>query len=114
MITSRRGPLTYETVLSKPGGLALIVLNAIGAIVYVFRASPSWAIPQERAAGINSITGEPFVWFAGILPVAAVFFLLNLIWGSLILVRGRWKSGSFWLLAALIWCVAIGIDFAHH
>jgi len=112
MITSHRGTLTYETHFAQPGSLALLVLNAIGAIVYVFRASPSWAIPEER--GLVPTTGEPFIWFLGILPVVTVFFVLNLIWGTLILAHRRWRSGRFWLLAALCWLVAAWIDFAHH
>jgi hypothetical protein len=90
----------------------MLVANAIGACVYVYRASPSWAIPQER--GLVPTTGEPFVWFIGVMPVVAVFFVLNLIWGALILARRQWGSGRFWLLAALIWLVAVSIDFIHH
>ena len=112
MTTSRDGTLVYETVLAKPGRSAMLVANAIGACVYVYRASPSWAIPQER--GLVPTTGEPFVWFIGVMPVVAVFFVLNLIWGALILARRQWGSGRFWLLAALIWLVAVSIDFIHH
>jgi hypothetical protein len=73
---------------------------------------PSWAITEER--GAVPITGEPFVWFAGILPIVAVFLVLNLSWGAVILIRRQWVSGRSWLLAALTWMFAIGIDFAHH
>jgi len=94
------------------GNLALLVANAVGAIVYVLRASPSWAIPKEH--GVVPITGEPFVWFAGTLPIVAIFFVLNLAWMGLIVARRRWRSGRFWLLAALSWLVAVCVDFAHH
>jgi hypothetical protein len=60
------------------------------------------------------ITGEPFVWFAGIFPVVAIFFVLNLAWVALIVARRRWRSGRFWLLAALCWLIAVWADFAHH
>ena len=105
--------------LSKRSALSinvgLFLLNAVGAAIYVYRASPSWAIPEERAAGIYSVTGEPFVWFAGIAPVLAVFIIVNLAWGSAVIRRRQWRSGRSWLLkAALVWLVAIGIDFAHH
>jgi hypothetical protein len=108
-----REPLTYKRLSTQPGGLALLVLNAIGAVVYLYRASPSWAIPAERELGLHSTTGEPFIWFVGILPVVAVFFVLNVTWGALIL-RRRWRSGRLWLLATACWLVAVWVDFAHH
>jgi hypothetical protein len=117
MIASRdvhRGLLTYETVVALPGRRALTVLNAIGAIIYVARASNAWAIPQERAAGVYSETGEPFVWFLEIWPIVGVFFVVNLAWGALILARRHWASGRLWLMAAMIWLVAVWIDFARH
>jgi hypothetical protein len=107
-----RGQLTHKTLVARPLQIVLLVLNAIGAIVYVYRASPSWRIPEEH--GLVPITGEPLVWFAGILPVVAVCFVLNLTWGILVLVRRQWQNGSLWLLAALCWLVAIWVDFAHH
>jgi hypothetical protein len=110
--TESIGLLTYKTLpAGQPGSLVLLVLNAIGAIAYVFRASPSWAIPEEP--GFHSTAGEPFVWFLGILPVVAIFFALNLAWAALIVARRHWRSGRFWLLAALCWLVAVWVDFAH-
>jgi hypothetical protein len=89
-------------------------LNLLGAVVYVIRASPSWAISQEREAGIYSTTGEPFIWFIGILPIVATFSVLNLAWGTIILTRRQWNTGYLWMLAALFWLGAVAIDFAHH
>jgi hypothetical protein len=109
-----RSLLTYETVLALPGRIVLTVLNAIGATIYLARASNAWAIPQERAAGIYSVTGEPFVWFLGIWPIVGVFLVMNLACGALILARRHWFSGRLWLMAAMIWLVAVWIDFAHH
>jgi hypothetical protein len=82
--------------------------------MYVIRASTGWAIPQERAAGIYTLTGEPFVWAVAVLPIVVVFALLNLIWGAYICVNKRWRSGYFWLMAAAVWLIAVCIDFAHH
>jgi hypothetical protein len=98
----------------KTWSRGLLALNAIGAIVYVVRASSGWAIPQERAAGIYSVTGEPFVWFAAIFPIVVVFAVLNIAWAALIIVRRDWSIGRLWFCAATIWIIAIGIDFAHH
>jgi hypothetical protein len=92
----------------------LLAVNAIGAITYVVMASRGWAIPQERAAGIYSVTGEPFVWFMAILPIVVVFAVLNIAWAALIVIRRDWSIGRLWLCAAAIWVIAIGIDFAHH
>jgi hypothetical protein len=105
--------LTWKSFpAAQPGSLTLLALNVIGAVVYVVRASPGWAIPEER--GLHSTTGEPFTWFLGILPVVAIFFALNLAWGALILIRRHWLSGRFWLLGVVFWLVAVLLDFAHH
>lgn len=94
--------------------VVLLALNAIGAVVYLVRASNAWAIPQERELGIHSVTGEPYIWALAVFPVCAVFLVLNLTWGAFILPRKRWQSGVFWLLTIPIWLAALVIDFAHH
>ena len=99
------GPPGWEPVV-------LLALNVLGAIAYVMGASHGWRIPEEH--GMIPVSGEPFVWFAGILPVIAIFLPLNFAWGLGILLRRRWWSGRFWLFSAAIWLVAVVIDFAHH
>ena len=95
--------------------VALLVLNVVGAILYVVAASRGgWAIPEERAAGIRTTTGEPFIWFLSILPIVAIFFVINVAWGAVILARRQRKGRLFWLLAAVVWLGAVAIDFAHH
>jgi hypothetical protein len=94
--------------------IVLLLLNFIGAVVYVVRASNGWVIPQERAQGMHSVTGEPYIWALSVLPVCAVFLVLNLTWVAFILARKRWQSGIFWLSTIPIWLVALVIDFAHH
>jgi hypothetical protein len=111
---AERGVHTAKmSFMAQPIPMALLLLNVIGAFAYLIRASSAWAIPQERAAGIHSITGEPFVWFLAVLPIVAFFFVLNVVWGAVI-VRRQWQTVSFWLLTALIWLGALAIDFAHH
>jgi hypothetical protein len=61
---------------------ALFILNVIGAIVYVRAASVAWAIPEERAQGIYSVTGEPLIWALSVLPVFASFCLIDLVGGG--------------------------------
>jgi hypothetical protein len=92
----------------------LLLANVAGALIYLMRARSGWVIPQEQQNGINVITGEPFVWALSVLPVCAVFLVLNTIWGGTIAVRRRWLQGRIWLLSALVWIVAIVIDFSHH
>jgi len=92
--------------------LALFTVNVIGAITYLIRASPSWAMTQER--GLHSTTGEPFVWAGSVLPIVVGFALLNLLWGAYICSNKRWRSGYFWLMAAALWLIAVCVDFAHH
>ena len=104
--------LKRRKLAAQRWGVVLLVLNFIGAIIYVHRASLSWAIPQEK--GLHSQTGEPFIWALSIFPVCAVFFVLNLTWSAFILARKQWQSGIFWLLTIPIWLAAVVIDFAHH
>jgi hypothetical protein len=113
MQAERGAHLAKMSFMAQPIPLALLLLNVIGAFAYLIRASSAWAIPQERAAGIHSITGEPFVWFLAILPIVAFFIVLNVVWGAVI-VRRQWQAISFWLLTALVWLGAVAIDFAHH
>ena len=98
-----------------PSTKLMLIANGLGAVLYVFAASRGgWAVPQERAAGISAITGEPFVWFLNILPVITLFFVINLIWGLRILKSRKWYVGQAWLIAAAVWAIAVTIDFAHH
>jgi hypothetical protein len=108
----RLGQSAKSSVPSRSTGLALLLVNVIGAVVYVVAASNGWRIPKEQ--GVVPITGEPFVWFISILPIVAIFSALNLAWGVVILSRRQWHGGSFWLMAALVWIAAVCIDFAHH
>ena len=94
--------------------LALFFVNVIGAIAYELAASPTWAIPEERAAGIHSVTGEPFIWAALALPILVGFTLLNVVWGTCLCVQREWRSGYLWLATAVVWLIAIWVDFAHH
>jgi hypothetical protein len=106
------GRVIRKSRLGRPRDYALLALNLVGAVVYVCLASRSWAIPRER--GLHSETAEPFIWFLSVAPIVAIFFVVNVIWGALILVRRQWPRGYFWLLTAFIWLLAVVIDFAHH
>ena len=101
-------------MLRRKGTLALIAANVLGAIGYLAAASPSWAIPEERAAGIQSITAEPMVWALSVWPILALFLLVNLSWATVIIAKRRWQDARFWLITPLIWLVSISIDFTHH
>jgi hypothetical protein len=106
--------LNRRKLAAQRWSIVLLVLNFIGAVVYVVRASNGWVIPQERALGLHSVTGEPYIWALSVFPVCAVFLVLNLTWVAFILAQKRWQSGIFWLSTIPIWLVAVVIDFAHH
>jgi hypothetical protein len=106
--------LNRRNLAAQRWSVVLLVLNFIGSVIYVVRASNGWVIAQERELGLHSVTGEPFIWALSIFPVCAVFFMLNLTWGGFILARKRWQSGIFWLLTIPIWLAAVVLDFAHH
>ena len=105
-------PLRKSSNCAGRMSLALLILNVIGAVGYVAAASHGWRSLHDLKFGPP--TGEPFVWALWVAPILAVFTLLNLSWGIKILLGRRWNSGRLWLLAGLIWIVAILIDFAHH
>ncbi len=99
---------------SRRVGIVLFIVNVLGALFYLWAVSPSWAIPEERAQGVYSVTGEPYVWALGALPILAGFGLLNLVWGGYICVKRKWPSGYLWLTTSVIWLIAVWLDFAHH
>src|SRR5258708_7428339 len=98
--------------LTQRSNVILLVLNLAGSVLYLWMSSFSWAIPEEK--GLNSTTGEPFIWAMAVLPILAVALLVNVPWGILILRRKQWNSVRLWLFVGLIWLIAIAIDFAHH
>lgn len=98
--------------LRQGTNVILLIVNAIGALLYLWQASLSWAIPQEK--GLNSTTGEPFIWALAILPVFAAALVVNTFWGVVILKRRQWAAGRLWLVVGAIWLVAIAVDFTHH
>jgi len=106
-------PSNRSNIAARRWGVILLLVNFIGAVFYVIRASNGWVVPQERELGIP-VTGEPFVWAASIAPVCAVFLVLNLTWGAFILARKLRQSGIFWLSTIPIWLTALVIDFVHH
>jgi len=95
--------------------LAMTIANVGGIALYLWAASLAWVIPSERAAGIDTVTGEPFIWAMGAVPVFGIYLVVNLIWLVVSLVRKRWRNT--WTSYALVWAawvVAVIIDFAHH
>ena len=107
---ARPGVAAYAT--SRDIGMALA--NVIGVFVYLWRAHFSWAIPEERAAGIYTVTGEPFIWALGVLPVWAFFLAVNLAWAATVIFRRPQRGGIPFALASALWVVAVIVDFAHH
>lgn len=93
-------------------GGALLMLNAVGAVVFVARARVGWAIPQEHC--MIPVAGEPLVWAAAIFPVVLVFLVVNAAWLGTILLRRRWREGLFWLGMLPGWAIAVLVDNTHH
>src|ERR1039457_6336016 len=93
-----------QYILGHRLSLSLFITNVIGATIYVFRSMASWAIPQELAQGVHSVTGEPFVWAVRTWPILICFGLLNSIW---ILRIKKWRGSYFFALAAVILFIAV-------
>ncbi len=91
--------------------VGFLLANVVGAVLYLVGTSHGWVDQAER--GMIPVTGEPFVWATAAIPILALFTVVNLIWGILLLRRGR-SGGPVWLAAAGLWLVVIVIDSAHH
>jgi hypothetical protein len=104
-IVKRFGLINWQNVV-------LLIVNVVGASLYVWLTSYSWALPQEK--GLNSTTSEPFLWAMAVVPTLGVALLIDVPWGIVILKRKNWSSGRLVLFVAVVWVVAIAIDFVHH
>lgn len=63
--------LNPRNLAAQRWSVAQLVLNFIGAVIYVVRASNGWVIPHERELGLDSVTGEPYVWALSVFPICA-------------------------------------------
>jgi len=93
----------------------MIVLNVIGAVICLaFTLLLTWNIPAERAMGIDSSadTGQGVVWALLVIPIYAVYLILNLAWGGFIVACRNERGARFCFLALMVWIVATLIDFA--
>ena len=93
---------------------AMVAANVLGMLLYLRLASLAWAITAERAAGSDSVTGEPFVWAMAVFPVWGIFLLANIIWAIIAHQRGQRVRTMSWLVVLIGWVIAVVIDFAHH
>lgn len=57
------------------------------------------------------VAGESFVW-ALATPVLGSFLLANGVWGVLLLRRGESTGRRWWLVIAVVWLLAIAVDFS--
>jgi hypothetical protein len=92
----------------------MLLVNCVGVLLYLWGASHGWLIPEERAAGIHTVSGEPVVWALFVFPVWTAFFVLNIIWAiSNLLRRIRGNVGAY-VLVSILWVVAVVIDYSQH
>lgn len=92
---------------------ALVVVNLVGVLLYLWGASHAWAIPEERAAGITTLTSEPFIWAGFVFPVWTTFAVVNLAWVAVAVARRWWRSLGLLVAVGAMWA-AVVVDFAHH
>jgi hypothetical protein len=113
-IGSAPAPLRPRGRVVKRGTFAILGVNLVGIAWYLWGAAHAWAIPAERAAGINSVTGEPFVWAMFVFPVWAAFLLLNGVWIGVAAARRQRRQLAPILVVIAMWACAIVVDYAHH
>ena len=82
--------------------------------VYLVRASQGWYVPAYDVPGQHTITGEPFVWFAAILPVVLFVSVMDLTWAALLITRKAWRRECSWLVSTALWVLTCAIDNLHH
>ena len=111
-VRAPRGDVTSRFEITRRKGTILLVANVVGVFVFLWLGSWTWTSPQERAMHIFT-PGDALVWAFSALPVLAIFFVLNVSWGVVVLLGRQWKSGRTWLLVAMIWFIALAIDRAH-
>ncbi len=93
----------------------MLVLNLVGVTSYLcFVAVFIWLSPKERAMGVDYYAGDSVVWFMFVVPVFAIYLILNCIWAGFIIAYRYSKGRLYWRLTALVWIVAVIIDYAHH
>lgn len=91
----------------------LILVNAMGATMYLVVASRLWWIEPEVADIPGASGGAAFIWF----PVSVCFcvaFLAVNIGAFFVLFRKREKLSLYALSASVIWLLTVLIDFMHH
>lgn len=94
--------------------VGLVIANVLGCTAFLYLASRyTWAIPEERAAGVYAVSGEPFIWAGIVVPIWGTFALINLIW-VLTIVKKRWLPAILWWAVVGMWIVAAVIDNLHH
>ena len=92
-----------------------IALNVLGMAVYLKLASALWVRPGEE--GTPGGPGDAFYWLLVLVPVLAVFAVLNFIALTAIVRRaralGRRVALALWLAVAVLWIGAAVMDHLH-
>ena len=92
----------------------MLAANLAGVVLYLRVASMTWAIPAERAAGIASVTSEPFIWALGVLPIWGVFLVADVAWAVLRRRRSLRSNLVLALTILVIWVAAFAVDYSRH
>ncbi len=92
-----------------------LALNLLGMAVYLKLASALWVRPGEE--GTPGGPGDAFYWLLILVPVLAIFAVLNSIVLSVIVRRpralGRGVALALWLAVAVLWIGAVAMDQLH-
>jgi hypothetical protein len=92
-----------------------ITANLLGATVFIWLASQTWIEPELRGEGVAR-GGDALVWTVTALPILAAFFILDLVWLILTLVKfaktQAWGSVSPLVATGLLWLCAVLVDLA--
>lgn len=91
--------------------VCLVAINALGIGWYLLSASKLWPSPGEKEAGAGAAFGDSFYWAFYILPIIAVFWLVDIGWQLTLKLKGRGKFPVYCLYSAVaLWGAALLFD----
>jgi hypothetical protein len=90
-----------------------LIANAIGMIVYLFLASSLWVHPGEQ--GLPGGPGDAIYWFVALVPIVALFAIVNLAALTKVLIEFRRRNSRIpillWSLVFSLWLNVLAYDY---
>jgi hypothetical protein len=103
--------------MNKRATAPVLLINFVGAALYLWVASHFWADAQLDD-GTNHGGANPILWGFTALPLLGLFAIGNLVLLITAVVlrlwRGTWFLDAQYISVPITWIVAAWIDFSNH